>query len=158
MRLRPQLSTIHYTTTHKSLRHPPHRTHHYHTNTNINIYSNTILLKSSIENEYDNNNNDDDEEGVPSDDIETTQYYSPNVKLNEMKYRYDLENDNDTTTTSKTDEQLSSSNSNTNEYSFFDEAQIYIRAGSGGQGSSTYKRGPNGQNAQPDGGDRKSVV
>ncbi|KAL7531347.1 hypothetical protein ACHAWF_003731 [Thalassiosira exigua] len=43
--------------------------------------------------------------------------------------------------------------SSTNEYSFFDEAIIYIRAGSGGQGSSTYKKGANGQNGPPDGGD-----
>ena len=39
-----------------------------------------------------------------------------------------------------------------NEYSFFDEATIYIRAGSGGQGSSTYKKGVKGQNGPPDGG------
>ena len=45
-----------------------------------------------------------------------------------------------------------SSSSTTNEYSFFDEATIYIRAGSGGQGSSTYKKGVNNQNGPPDGG------
>lgn len=45
----------------------------------------------------------------------------------------------------------SSANTN-NEYSFFDEATIYIRAGSGGQGSSTYKKGVNSQNGPPDGG------
>lgn len=39
-----------------------------------------------------------------------------------------------------------------NEYSFFDEAIIYIRAGSGGQGASTYKKGVKNQNGQPDGG------
>ena len=43
------------------------------------------------------------------------------------------------------------SSSTTNEYSFFDEATIYIRAGSGGQGSSTYKKGVNNQNGPPDG-------
>jgi len=42
--------------------------------------------------------------------------------------------------------------STTNEYSFFDEAIIYVRAGSGGQGSSTYKKGVNNQNGPPDGG------
>ena len=42
--------------------------------------------------------------------------------------------------------------SSTNEYSFFDEAIIYIRAGSGGQGSSTYRKGVNNQNGPPDGG------
>jgi len=45
-----------------------------------------------------------------------------------------------------------SSSSSTNEYSFFDEATIYIRAGSGGQGSSTYKKGVNNQNGPADGG------
>lgn len=40
----------------------------------------------------------------------------------------------------------------TNEYSFFDEAYIYVRAGSGGQGASTYKKGVKGQNSHPDGG------
>ena len=40
-----------------------------------------------------------------------------------------------------------------NEYSFFDEAFIYVRAGSGGQGASTYKKvGVTGQNGPPDGG------
>lgn len=38
------------------------------------------------------------------------------------------------------------------EYSFFDEATIYVRAGSGGQGSSTYRKGVNNQNGPPDGG------
>lgn len=45
-----------------------------------------------------------------------------------------------------------SSSSSTNEYSFFDEATIYIRAGSGGQGASTYKKGVNNQNGPADGG------
>jgi GTP-binding protein len=39
-----------------------------------------------------------------------------------------------------------------NEYSFFDEAIIYVRAGSGGQGSNTYKRMLHGQQGLPDGG------
>ena len=42
--------------------------------------------------------------------------------------------------------------SSTNEYSFFDEAIIYVRAGSGGQGASTYRKGVNNQNGPPDGG------
>ncbi|CAJ1933812.1 unnamed protein product [Cylindrotheca closterium] len=40
----------------------------------------------------------------------------------------------------------------TNEYSFFDEATVYVRAGSGGQGSSTFKKGVGGQDGPPDGG------
>jgi GTP-binding protein len=38
------------------------------------------------------------------------------------------------------------------DYSFFDEASIYVRAGSGGQGSSTYKKAKKGANGIPDGG------
>jgi len=49
----------------------------------------------------------------------------------------------------------SNSNSNSNndgDFSFFDEASIYVRAGSGGQGSSTYKWAKKGSNGLPDGG------
>ncbi|CAB9513909.1 GTPase Obg [Seminavis robusta] len=42
-------------------------------------------------------------------------------------------------------------NSNT-EFSFFDEAIIFVRAGPGGQGASTYRKGVGGQNGPPDGG------
>ena len=38
------------------------------------------------------------------------------------------------------------------EYSFFDEAIIYVKAGAGGQGASTYRKGVGGQNGPPDGG------
>lgn len=38
------------------------------------------------------------------------------------------------------------------EYSFYDEVTILARAGSGGQGASTYKKGVGGQNGRPDGG------
>eukprot|EP00536_Pseudo-nitzschia_multiseries_P013269 jgi/Psemu1/211099/e_gw1.554.42.1 len=38
------------------------------------------------------------------------------------------------------------------DFSFFDEATIYVRAGSGGQGSSTYKKAKKGANGIPDGG------
>lgn len=44
------------------------------------------------------------------------------------------------------------SNNNNNEYSFFDEVSIYVRAGSGGQGSSTWKKAKKGANGIPDGG------
>ena len=47
---------------------------------------------------------------------------------------------------------IPSSSTSTNEYSFFDEATIYVRAGSGGQGASTYKKGVNNQNGPADGG------
>lgn len=87
------------------------------------------------------NNNDDN-----------LQYYSPNVELDNNRYRYDLEPNEANDEDAVPEETLASSPS-TNEYSFFDEAIIYTRAGSGGQGSSTYQKGPRGQNAQPDGGD-----
>jgi GTP-binding protein len=38
------------------------------------------------------------------------------------------------------------------DYSFFDEASIYVRAGSGGQGASTFKRAKKGADGIPDGG------
>lgn len=38
------------------------------------------------------------------------------------------------------------------DFSFFDEASVYVRAGSGGQGASTYKKAKKGANGIPDGG------
>lgn len=58
-------------------------------------------------------------------------------------------------TSLKVSEVISSVNENTgneNEYSFYDEATIYVRAGSGGQGASTYKKAKKSQNGIPDGG------
>ena len=66
-----------------------------------------------------------------------------------------IENENTAGTTSTKDVILNPATTPTtssSEYSFFDEAIIYIRAGSGGQGSSTYKKGVNNQNGPPDGG------
>jgi len=69
-------------------------------------------------------------------------YFSPNRPLDENKVTdYGLEADMETAV-----------EASTNEYSFFDEATIYIRAGSGGQGSSTFKKGVGGQDGPPDGG------
>lgn len=72
-------------------------------------------------------------------------FYSPNVALNPSRYRYDLEADDDVSDTDDPSRTV-------NEYSFFDEATIYVRAGSGGQGSSTFKIGVGGQDGPPDGG------
>ena len=71
---------------------------------------------------------------------DNTYYYSPNVPLSK-----------DHATSEGTSSASSDPSSTTNEYSFFDEAIIYVRAGSGGQGSNTYKR-INGQQGPPDGG------
>ncbi|KAL7536961.1 hypothetical protein ACHAXR_007503 [Thalassiosira sp. AJA248-18] len=65
--------------------------------------------------------------------------------------------DEETTKTSSTNPSSSSSSSssstsNDGDFSFFDEASIYVRAGSGGQGSSTYKKAKKGANGIPDGG------
>jgi GTP-binding protein len=46
----------------------------------------------------------------------------------------------------------SSASGGGDDFSFFDEASIYVRAGSGGQGSSTYKKAKKSQNGIPDGG------
>ncbi len=84
-------------------------------------------------------------------DEETTTYFSPN---NENATRQKTKNDSLEGFFSEEDERnIGVDSPANNEYSFFDEATIYIRAGSGGQGASTYKKGPGGQNAQPDGGD-----
>lgn len=81
------------------------------------------------------------------DDDEET-FYSPNVALDESRYRYDLESE-----VPVGDEQDPTQQQQiVNEYSFFDEAIIFVRAGSGGQGSSTYKKGVGGQDGPPDGG------
>jgi GTP-binding protein len=99
-----------------------------------------INLSSSnkIENNDENNND--------------ATFYSPNAKLKEEETEEETTDDDDSSSVS-----VSESNSNNemgvNEYSFFDEATIFIRAGSGGQGASTYRKAPGGQNGQPDGGD-----
>lgn len=71
-----------------------------------------------------------------------TQYFSPNAELKEIDIRDPSASNSDGVDTDAM-----------SEYSFFDEATIFIRAGSGGQGASTYKKGPGGQNGQPHGGD-----
>ena len=48
--------------------------------------------------------------------------------------------------------ELSAQTQAADDFSFFDEASIYVRAGSGGQGSSTYKKAKKGANGIPDGG------
>lgn len=76
------------------------------------------------------------------DDASPATYYSPNRPLNQGRI-----------STGAEDIDVGASiESSANEYSFFDEATIYVRAGSGGQGSSTYKKGVGGQDGPPDGG------
>ena len=67
-----------------------------------------------------------------------------------------MENDA-ATSTSATSSTSSTSSGNTGagsegDYSFFDEASIYVRAGSGGQGASTFKKAKKGADGIPDGG------
>jgi GTP-binding protein len=115
------------------------------------------------------------EEKADNNDITTDNviYYSPNIQLKSKSYSdndeyNDADEDNVQTVDYDSSTPLGYTFTNkdtlsggsptppetiTNEYSFFDEAIIYVRAGSGGQGSSTYQKGPGGQNGLPDGGD-----
>lgn len=119
------------------------------------VTKNLSLYSAKSNNDYEVDNNDDDKE---LEIFETQQYYSPNNNkvIQTKKHSYDdtdntSSNDN---TTLQSPSSTTSSSSSVNEYSFFDEAIIYVRAGSGGQGSSTYKKaGPTSQNGVPDGGD-----
>ena len=80
-----------------------------------------------------------------SDDTEDqVTYYSPNKPL-----RFDADGTNSFDDTTNI---IDDGSSAANEYSFFDEATITVRAGSGGQGSSTYKKGTGGQDGIADGG------
>lgn len=84
--------------------------------------------------------------------IDDATFYSPNIQLDGSRYRYDLNSDDDHNNSDEADDEIAVSDGNVNEYSFFDEAIIYVRAGSGGQGSSTFKKGVGKQNGPPDGG------
>ena len=82
---------------------------------------------------------------TPSDDTEEqVTYYSPNKPL--------ILDTDDNFSNDESTNSIDDGSSATNEYSFFDEATITIRAGSGGQGSSTYKKGTGGQDGIADGG------
>jgi hypothetical protein len=70
---------------------------------------------------------------------EVKTFYSPNVPLDGSTERVPRARGDDDDTS--------------NEYSFFDEAVITVRAGSGGQGACTYRKGAGSQNGPPDGGD-----
>jgi len=73
-------------------------------------------------------------------------YYSPNVPLDDSAYRYDLGDD------ASAKEVEEPSTGDDKELAFFDEAVINVRAGSGGQGASTYKQGLRSSDGLPDGG------
>ena len=65
----------------------------------------------------------------------------------------DTDNDNDIMIENRRGSSSSKNKSNNLvEYSFYDEVTVSVRAGSGGQGASTYKKGIGGQNGPPDGG------
>jgi GTP-binding protein len=67
-----------------------------------------------------------------------------------------MENDAATSTSATATATTTPSSGNTagseGDYSFFDEASIYVRAGSGGQGASTFKKAKRGADGIPDGG------
>jgi GTPase len=94
---------------------------------------------------------DENDEGDPGDEDNEAVYYSPNAPLVERDQK-DEQQKGDFNSRSS----VSVSNSNSmNEYSFFDEAIVYVRAGSGGQGANSYSS-LNGshskQQGPPDGG------
>jgi GTPase len=91
--------------------------------------------------------NPNDNQAQSADNESSTTYFSPNRPLDDTKYTY-----SDEKSAEGIPIDADESSSSTNEYSFFDEATIYVRAGSGGQGSSTYKKGVGGQQGPPDGG------
>ena len=102
----------------------------------------------SMENEQQRQEKEQEEEN------EVITYFSPNVELKKNKYQYSDDNCDENRQQQEEIFGISEkASSSINEYSFFDEAIIYVRAGSGGQGASTYKKGVNKQDAQPDGGD-----
>jgi GTP-binding protein len=90
---------------------------------------------------------DVDAKSSPEDDSSTSTYFSPNRPLKENQNTCDGTEEEEPIMDPST-----SIEGSTNEYSFFDEATIYTRAGSGGQGSSTFKKGVGGQDGPPDGG------
>ena len=114
----------------------------------------TSLFQSEDRNENDNGNDDD---------VGEEMYYSPNAPLDESTFRYDVQDDDDDDDSSESEtltqtssnistNTTSSKNSEDKELAFFDEAEIFVRGGSGGQGASTYKKGKGGSDGIPDGG------
>jgi GTPase involved in cell partitioning and DNA repair len=87
---------------------------------------------------------ENESQSASADTTPTSTYFSPNAPLDNSRYTY---SDGDSAEDIPTDAEAS-----TNEYSFFDEASIYVRAGSGGQGSSTFRKGVGNQDGPPDGG------
>lgn len=87
-----------------------------------------------------------DEDGKDEDGVDDVTYYSPNVPLGESRWSSEE-------SIIPTDENVVlGGGDSTNEYSFFDEAVITVRAGSGGQGSATFKKSKVGQDGLADGG------
>ena len=129
------------------------------TTTRPHIIQSTIIRSTTSTTSTSHSMVTNDEQVNGNNDV---QYYSPNNYASTQPRMEDTSTSStsDVTTldiTSEFDENSltssSSPSSSVNEYSFFDEAVIYVRAGSGGQGSSTYqKSGPTNQNGSPDGG------
>lgn len=107
--------------------------------------SSSSSSSSDIQSDCDQWRNGDQEDEEPT-------YFSPNVPLDELPFQtrsqQQTKDDNSAAETTTTN-----TNSN-NDYSFFDEAVVFVRAGSGGRGATTHKpvglRGR--QNGPPDGG------
>jgi hypothetical protein len=87
---------------------------------------------------------DENDSQAASADTPVTTYFSPNAPLDNSRYTYSDED--------SSEDILIDAEASTNEYSFFDEASIYCRAGSGGQGPSTFRKGVGNQDGPADGG------
>ena len=84
------------------------------------------------------------------DDATQQQLQSPLTMPSSLKIS-DTDTDTDTDTDNHDDDDETRNISNL-EYAFYDEATILVKAGSGGQGGSTFRKGIGGQNGRPDGG------
>ena len=83
------------------------------------------------------------------DDATQQQLQSPLTMPSSLKIS---DTDTDTDTDNHDDDDDETRNISNLEYAFYDEATILVKAGSGGQGGSTFRKGIGGQNGRPDGG------
>jgi GTP-binding protein len=85
------------------------------------------------------------------DDATQQQLQSPLTTPSSLKIS-NTDTDTDTDTDNHDDDDDETKNISNLEYAFYDEATILVKAGSGGQGGSTFRKGIGGQNGRPDGG------
>lgn len=113
-----------------------HDHHHDHRHHQKKRRVSTILLNLSSS-----------KEEIKDGGTETAYYYSPNAPLDETRKQEDSESEH---IESSVDQENKTNDDK--ELAFFDEATIFVRGGSGGQGSSTYQIGKRRSDGIPDGG------